>query len=165
MRAARHLSWLSAGALVLALSGCANYPVTAPTYPSSTTYPGATTSAPTYAQYGRVANVELVKTPSGNIGIGGTGVGAGTVLGGVLGGVLGHQVGGGTGRDVATIAGVVGGAMVGNAMDKNRQQPVGEVYRVTVQLDGGSTQVFDYASAPNVRVGDRVRVENNQLYR
>ena len=36
------------------------------------------------------------------------------MLGAVVGGVLGHQVGNGTGRDVATAAGAIGGAVVGN---------------------------------------------------
>ena len=35
------------------------------------------------------------------------------IAGAVIGGILGHQVGGGSGKDIATIAGVVGGAAVG----------------------------------------------------
>ncbi|QJW83745.1 glycine zipper 2TM domain-containing protein [Ramlibacter terrae] len=38
----------------------------------------------------------------------------GAVIGGVIGGILGHQVGGGSGKDLATGAGVVGGAVVGS---------------------------------------------------
>lgn len=38
----------------------------------------------------------------------------GLLLGGLIGGVLGHQVGGGSGKDLATVAGAVGGAVVGN---------------------------------------------------
>ncbi len=38
----------------------------------------------------------------------------GAVVGALLGGILGHQVGGGTGRDLATGAGVLGGAVVGS---------------------------------------------------
>lgn len=43
---------------------------------------------------------------------------AGTVLGGAAGGVLGHQIGGGHGKDVATAAGAVGGAYLGNRVAK-----------------------------------------------
>ena len=38
----------------------------------------------------------------------------GLLLGGLIGGVLGHQVGGGSGKDLATVAGAVGGAVVCN---------------------------------------------------
>ena len=38
----------------------------------------------------------------------------GAVIGAALGGILGHQVGGGRGKDVATVAGVVGGAALGS---------------------------------------------------
>lgn len=50
----------------------------------------------------------------------------GTVLGGAAGGVLGHQIGGGHGKDLATAAGAVGGAYVGNrvAQDKYPDQQV-----------------------------------------
>lgn len=43
---------------------------------------------------------------------------AGTLLGGAAGGALGHQIGGGHGKDVATAAGAVGGAYVGNQVAK-----------------------------------------------
>ena len=88
------------------------------------------------------------------------------MVGGVVGGVLGRQVGKGSGRDIATIAGVVGGAMAGNAIEKNTGPgDLRDVYRVTVQLNDGSTRVFDYQSNPQLRVGESVRVDNNQLLR
>ncbi|MCB4785583.1 MULTISPECIES: glycine zipper 2TM domain-containing protein [unclassified Delftia] len=126
-----------------------------------TAYPGGGG----YAQQGRVTNVQLVQIqqPSG---IGGSGIGAGAVVGGVVGGVLGRQVGKGSGRDIATIAGVVGGAMAGNAIEKNTGPgDLRDVYRVTVQLNDGSTRVFDYQNNPQLRIGESVRVDNNQLIR
>ncbi|MFC5519345.1 glycine zipper 2TM domain-containing protein [Polaromonas jejuensis] len=160
MRNIRFLKAMTATAVLAALSACANYPGMAPTYPATTTYPVA--PAPATVQFGQVTNVELVRTqqqPS-------TGIGAGAVVGGVVGGVVGHQVGRGTGRDIATVVGVLGGALVGNAIEKGRTPPtVTEIYRVTVQQDDGMVRTFDYATQPNVRIGDRVRVENNQLYR
>ncbi len=160
MRSIRFLKTTAAAAVLTALSACANYPGTAPTYPSTTSYPTAT--APAIAQFGRVTNVELVRTqqqPS-------TGIGAGAVVGGVVGGVVGHQVGRGTGRDIATVVGAVGGALVGHAIEKGRTPPtVTEIHRVTVQQDNGVVRAFDYTTPPNVRIGDRVRVENDQLYR
>src|SRR5512141_2852889 len=48
------------------------------------------------------------------------------------GAVLGHQIGGGTGNTVATIAGAVGGAVVGNEIEKNNNANVSG-YRVRVR--------------------------------
>ena len=125
------------------------------TAPAATNYPSAT------IQYARVTNVELVSTQKPS-----SGIGAGAVVGGLVGGILGRQIGGGTGQDIATVAGVVGGAVAGNAI-QNNQVPAtaNQVYRVTVQQDNGVSRAFDYVEQPTVRVGDRVRVENNQLYR
>lgn len=43
--------------------------------------------------------------------------GAGSLLGAVAGGAVGNQIGRGDGRAVATIAGVIGGAMLGNRIE------------------------------------------------
>lgn len=45
----------------------------------------------------------------------------GSVLGAVAGGVLGHQFGGGRGRDVATVAGALGGGYAGNRVQSSMQ--------------------------------------------
>jgi uncharacterized protein YcfJ len=87
--------------------------------------------------------------------------GAGAVLGGVVGGVLGHQVGSGRGRDVATVAGALGGAYVGNQVEKNKNTVV--AWEVHVRLEDGTNQVMRYTSQPAFRVGDRVRVKDGQL--
>ena len=87
----------------------------------------------------------------------------GTIAGGLLGGVLGHQVGGGTGKDLATIAGAVGGAFAGNRVENNMAGP--KQYQVTVRLDNATVQTFIYAVDPAVKVGTRVKVENNLLVR
>lgn len=111
-----------------------------------------------YSQFGRVTNVEYVRS-GGSDGV------VGTVAGGAVGGLLGHQVGGGRGRTAATIAGAIGGALIGNALERNTDLGGQPVYRVTVQFDDGSTRNFHYANAPDVRIGDRVRAEGDQLYR
>lgn len=46
------------------------------------------------------------------------GIGAGAVIGGLL----GNQVGGGRGKTLATVAGVIGGGMLGNAAQNQMQQ-------------------------------------------
>ena len=48
-------------------------------------------------------------------------VGIGT--GAVLGGLIGNQVGGGRGKALATVAGVIGGGFLGNAVQNQVQQP------------------------------------------
>ncbi len=113
-----------------------------------------------YGNHGRVSNVEYLR--------GGQSSGvAGAVIGGAVGGLAGNQVGGGSGRAAATVAGVVGGALIGRALEQNMGGGGGghEIYRVTVQFDNGSARAFDYAQPPNVQIGDRVRVDGNQLYR
>ena len=87
----------------------------------------------------------------------------GTIAGGLLGGVLGNQVGGGTGKDLATIAAAVGGAYAGNRIENNMAGP--KQYQVTVRLDNATVQTFTYAVDPAVKVGTRVKVENNLLVR
>ncbi|HMN22820.1 MAG TPA: glycine zipper 2TM domain-containing protein [Ottowia sp.] len=152
----RTLFPLLALAAAAALAGCAM-----PGYqqPIGGSYPGGGVSSPAYAQYGRVTNVEFVRGGGASQGVGGA------VVGGVVGGLAGHQIGGGSGRTAATIVGAVGGALIGNALERNMSGSGQDFYRVTVQLDNGSVRSFDYAQAPNVQVGERVRVEGNQLYR
>ncbi len=87
----------------------------------------------------------------------------GTIAGGLLGGVLGHQVGGGSGKDLATVVGALGGAYAGNRVENSRGKT--RVFRVTVRLDRGGNQSFDYADDPAIRVGTRVRAENGVLVR
>lgn len=109
------------------------------------------------AQCGRIEAINLVEVKSDSPNI------IGTIAGGVLGGVVGRQVGGGTGRDIATVIGAVGGAYAGNRIESNANKT--KVYRLTVRLDGGTTQDFDYAQDPSVDVGTRVRVDNGVLVR
>ena len=79
----------------------------------------------------------------------------------MLGGVLGHQVGGGRGRDVATVAGAVGGAFVGNEVEKSNKKTV--AYDVRVHLEDGSYRTVRLATEPGYRIGDKVRIDNGKL--
>jgi outer membrane lipoprotein SlyB len=87
----------------------------------------------------------------------------GTIAGGVVGGVLGHQVGGGSGKDIATIAGALGGAYAGNRVQNNMAKST--EYHVVVRLESGTTQTVKLASVPALKVGERVRLENNTVVR
>ncbi len=62
--------------------------------------------------------------------------GVGAILGGLGGAALGSLVGGGSGRDVAMVAGAIGGAFGGNAVQEKYDQPQqGE--QVIVRLNNG----------------------------
>jgi outer membrane lipoprotein SlyB len=110
-----------------------------------------------YSRMGRVDRIDVVSVSSHTSG-------AGAILGAILGGVVGNQVGGGDGRKVATGAGVVGGALLGNEIEK-RQRRDDEMYRVDVHFDNGGNAQFDYRRIDDLQVGDRVRVDNGEIYR
>lgn len=133
------------------MSGCA----------STDTRPVSSSSSYSRAAYGVIDAIEITRESGG--GIGDSGIGAGAVIGGVVGGVLGHQVGGGTGKDIATVAGVVGGAMAGHQIEKSTKQQ--DAYRIRVRLDNGGYQTVTQQSIADLRVGDRVRIENNRVSR
>lgn len=145
-------------AVVTMLGGCTttgSQPASSSSYSSSSnTYSGT--------QYGVVDGIDVV--PAGKGGIGGSGVGAGTIIGGVVGGVLGRQVGSGTGQDIATVAGVVGGAVVGHEVDKHYQDQ-NDTYNIRVRLNNGSYLTINVPSVSDLRVGDRVRIDNGQISR
>ena len=129
-------------------------------YPAQTQSP-AQNQQGNYVEYGRVNNIEVFQTQQQQA----QGSGLGAILGGVAGAVVGHQFGGGRGRDVATVAGALGGAVAGNAIEKNRDPGVSQAYRVTVQMDKGGARAYDMPSTGELRIGDRVRVQNGQLFR
>lgn len=89
------------------------------------------------------------------------GLGLGTLAGAAVGGIVGNQMGGGTGRTVATAAGAAGGAYVGHEMEKRRNS--GEIYKVTIRMDDGTTQSFAQEAAPDIKNGDRVKITNGVL--
>lgn len=89
--------------------------------------------------------------------------GVGAVAGAIVGGVLGHQVGGGNGKKVATVAGALGGAYAGNAIEGRTRSTTS--YRVSVRFEDGRRDSFSYAQDPGVSVGESVRLEGGQLVR
>jgi len=85
-------------------------------------------------------------------------LGVGAVLGAAAGGILGHQIGSGTGQDVATVLGVIGGAMAGNVVQKKYlQKKPGQ--GITVRLDNGVSVIITQEADPALRIGDKVRIE------
>jgi outer membrane lipoprotein SlyB len=154
------------GAAAVLLAACASDPYyDSPRYgPGPYSSPGPYTSYSSTApvEYGRVVAIDAVH--DGRYSSGRTS-GAGAVLGGIVGGVIGHQIGSGRGNDAATVAGALGGAVVGNNVERNNNARGGEWYRVTVEFSDRRTATFAMDSLYGVRVGDRVRVEGDRLFR
>ncbi len=79
-----------------------------------------------------------------------------SMLGMVAGGVLGHQIGGGSGKDLATMGGVMAGAVAGAEAD------VRDAQRITIEFESGKTITtiipIDANNPNRYKVGDRVTV-------
>ena len=147
MRLARSIASPLIVAACLGLSACADLP-----------YGGRAGSARVAerVEYGVVESIDLYRAGSS------TPNGLGAVLGGIAGGVIGHQIGGGRGNTVGTIAGALGGAFVGNEIQKSSET---DRYRIGVRLDNCARLEVDEVGEGELRVGDRVRVVNNRVYR
>ena len=155
----RLVSAASSAIILAALTACAPMnPAPGSSFPTSSTMP----SQGNFVEFGRVNNVDIIRGQAPT-----SGPGIGAVIGGVAGAVIGNQVGSGSGRGVATVIGAVGGAVAGNAIEKSRtaNTAAGESYRVTVQLDNGTMRAYDMMSYGELRIGDRVRIENGQVLR
>ena len=167
MRTIFRLSSLATVGIAAAmLAACSSYPTypTASAYPT-TTYPTATYPVSTVAgtEYGRIINIEYL--PVGTTAPANTNI-LGAVVGGVAGAVLGHQIGSGGGRTAATVLGGVAGAAVGNQIARNHEGVTTQAgYRITMQTEGGAIRTFEVPATGDLRVGDRVRVDNGVIYR
>jgi outer membrane lipoprotein SlyB len=117
----------------------------------------AMAEVPVPAEEGNVEAIEIYRAPDNKP------VNGGTVIGGIAGGVIGHQIGSGRGNTAATIAGAIGGAVVGNEIEKKQRQATR--YRITVRLDSGSSLIVEDTRDLNLRVGDRVRIEDGHIDR
>lgn len=176
-----------AGATVVAagLAACgsnpiqptASYPST-PVYPGvstapSTTYPSATTAqtVPQGVEFGRVTDIQTVQmgatsatNPSARNAV------VGGIIGAVVGNIAGKHINDGDNRSAATVLGGAAGAVVGNRIGQRQESTAaagagGPAYRVTVQTDQGQWRTYEVGALGDLRVGDRVRVENGVIYR
>lgn len=124
-------------------------------------------SAPQYAPIAPPKPVAAICTDCGRIESiqrivhEGEGSGVGAVAGGVLGGTLGNGIGQKNGRAIATVVGLVGGAMLGNHIEKSQKQSVS--YQTTVRFEDGTTRVFNSPYEQGFREGQNVRVVNGYL--
>ena len=153
-----HRSRAALAVATLALAACASHPsvnnppVYSPVRPAYGN-PGA------YSQYGVVRSIEVVRARESTSG-------GGALAGAIVGAVIGRQFGGGSGgRAAGTAIGAVGGALIGNEIEKN-QRGTRDHWRVVVDPErGGPPMTFEVPDDGGLRPGERVRVENNQIYR
>ena len=147
------LSIIAACSVAALMGACASAPpASQPVYSNAPQYQQSQ-----YAQYGQVNRIDVIPTASRTSG-------GGAVIGAVLGAVVGNQFGAGTGRALATGAGAVAGGVAGNAIEKRTKRDT-EVFRVGVRLEDGSYREVDFQRIDDLQVGDRVKVENGQMYR
>ena len=152
-----------------ALGACAYpdpTPSNVPSYSQSPSYPqaerGSVAPRQAYAaNTGVVSSIELVQGQQANSGISP----AGTIIGAVVGGLVGHQIGEGRGNTAATIGGAAVGGLAGNAIGQRTREGSADTYRVGVRYDNGASQYIDVPHPGDLRTGDRVRVDGNQISR
>ena len=127
---------LSAAALVLVLAACA-----APAPP-----------APVEVRRGVIEQITPTQIASNQH------AGVGAVLGGMAGVGLGSLIGAGTGRDVAMVAGAIGGAMVGNEVQKKNDQPI-PAQQIIVRTNSGVLVAITQPVGQPLFVGQRVFIQ------
>ena len=86
--------------------------------------------------------------------------GVGAIIGGLGGLGIGSLIGGGTGRDVAMVAGALGGALLGNDIQKKQEQPT-PAQQVIVRVQSGVLVAVTQPVDPNLRPGMRVYIQGS----
>lgn len=163
MNFTRFSSVVVGGIAAATLAACSSYGPTQPMYGSAPVYNSPATYQTAGTEYGRIVNIEYMPVgthaaPNASI--------LGAVVGGVAGGLLGSTIGAGTGRAAATVLGAVGGAAVGQHIARNQSGVTTQAgYRITMQTDQGVMRTYEVPATGDLRVGDRVRVDNGVIYR
>lgn len=86
--------------------------------------------------------------------------GVGAVIGGLSGLGIGSLIGAGTGRDVAMVAGAIGGALLGNEVQKKHDRPV-PGQQIIVRTTSGVLVAITQPVNPSLFQGQRVYIEGN----
>ena len=87
--------------------------------------------------------------------------GVGAVLGAVGGVALGSLVGQGTGRDVAMVAGALGGALAANYLEKKRYDQPKEAQQIIVRMKNGVLVSVTQPVNPSLSKGMAVYIEGS----
>lgn len=85
-------------------------------------------------------------------------MGVGAVVGGIAGLGLGSLIGGGTGRDVAMVAGTIGGTLAGGEAQRRFDTPIAG-QQIFVRTDSGVLVEVTQPTDLGLRVGQRVFVQ------
>jgi outer membrane lipoprotein SlyB len=94
--------------------------------------------------------------------------GVGAALGGAIGALIGRQMDDNGGKTTGTVIGGVIGAWAGHEIEKRYGKRESNSTRVTVALEGGGELTLtpsDSADLKDLRIGDRVRVDNQRISR
>ena len=166
------LATIAGASALVALAACSTSPrvevnvppqaavAPAPAYSTTTVVPAPVAVAPVGVEYGRITNIDYYATgvsrAAPNV--------PGAILGAVAGAAIGNQIGHGTGRAAATVLGGAAGAAVGSNVGRGTTV-TDAVYRVTVQTDNGVIRYYDVPATGDLRVGERVRIDNGVIYR
>ena len=86
--------------------------------------------------------------------------GLGAIVGGLGGLGIGSLIGAGTGRDVAMAVGAIGGAVIGNEVQKKNDQPVA-AQQIIVRLSSGVLVQIIQPLGPYLSVGQHVYVQGS----
>jgi outer membrane lipoprotein SlyB len=132
---------------MLTLAGCAN---TAPM--GGNVYSSNQAGAEQTVRFGTIEAIRQVQVQADSRLGGAIGTGGGAVIGGLL----GNQVGGGSGRQLATAAGVIGGAVAGSKIEESANRV--RAWEIEVRLDNGQNAVVVQKADQNFQVGQRVRL-------
>jgi len=108
-------------------------------------------------QFGVIEGIDYVQREGGTSG-------AGALIGAIAGGVIGHQIGSGRGNAVATIAGAIGGGLAGNEVERRGRRD-DEDFRIGIRMEDGSYRTVITRDDPNLRVGDKIVIDNGRVYR
>lgn len=133
----RIASWFTSLVAVLALTACAT-----------------PQSAPIEIRTGVIEQITPVQIPTNHH------QGLGAVVGGLGGLGIGSLIGAGTGRDVAMVVGAIGGAVVGNEVQKKHDQPIAGQQIIVRMTSGVLVQVIQPTVA-GLAVGRRVYVQGS----
>ncbi|WP_447528160.1 glycine zipper 2TM domain-containing protein [Vreelandella sp. TE19] len=132
---------------LLTLAGCAN---TAPY--SGDVYRGNQAQTGQSVSYGTIVAVRPVQIQSDSRAGGLLGTGGGAVVGGLL----GSQVGGGSGRQLATVAGALGGSVAGSSIEDRANRSRG--LEMEIRRDDGTDVVVVQGADHPFQAGQRVRL-------
>lgn len=106
------------------------------------THPSYGNNNNVYPRYGVVQSIDLVQINTNDVGA--SNVGVGTIA--------------------ATVIGAAGGAYAGHALEKNAHQTT-DAFKFTVLMEDHSYQTVTQATNGDIRVGDRVQLDNGVVRR